>query len=166
MAAIAVFLLAGLLLASPSWARRPKPSQSPIDKISAQEGFDPTRFAGKWFLVGVASDCLYLRENGYQVEATNVVVSVRDRDSLHFSTFRPLEGICWNIKQNYFAGKAPGRFLLKGRAAPVDVVVGETDYSSHAILYFQKNRKISAKLYGFCSSADQFHILDETKFTG
>uniref|UniRef100_A0A670ZA14 Lipocalin/cytosolic fatty-acid binding domain-containing protein n=1 Tax=Pseudonaja textilis TaxID=8673 RepID=A0A670ZA14_PSETE len=114
MAAIAVFLLAGLLLASPSWARRPKPSQSPIDKISAQEGFDPTRFAGKWFLVGVASDCLYLRENGYQVEATNVVVSVRDRDSLHFSTFRPLEGICWNIKQNYFAGKAPGRFLLKG----------------------------------------------------
>lgn len=26
--------------------------------------------------------------------------------------------------------------------------MGETDYSSYAILYFQKNRKISAKLYG------------------
>ncbi|KAG8141909.1 hypothetical protein E2320_006564 [Naja naja] len=199
MAAIAVLLLAGLLLASPSWAQQPKPSKNPIDKISAQERFDPTRFAGKWFLVGVASNCLYLRENGYRVDATNVVVSVKDEGSLLFSTFRPLEGICWNIKQNYFASEAPGRFLLKGRGVPVDVVVGETDYSSYAILYFQKNRKISAKLYGrtaqvatsilkkfeaamtalgisddlifyypvygFCSSADQFHILDETKFT-
>ncbi|XP_032088427.1 complement component C8 gamma chain [Thamnophis elegans] len=201
MAPIAVFLLAGLFLASPSWARRPKPpKKSPIDTISAQEQFDPARFAGKWFLVGVASDCLYLRENGYRVEATNVVVSVTDRGSLLFSTFRPLEGICWNIKQSYFARQTPGRFLLKGRGAPVDVVVRETDYSSYAVLYFQKNRKISAKLYGrtaqlptdtlkkfeaamaalgisddlifyypvygFCSSADQFHILDETRYTG
>ncbi|XP_015687143.1 complement component C8 gamma chain [Protobothrops mucrosquamatus] len=200
MAPIAVLLLAGLLLASPSWAPRPKPSKSPIDNISAQEEFDPARFAGKWFLVGVASDCLYLRENGYRVEATNVVVSVTDSASLLFSTFRPLEGICWNIKQSYFAGETPGRFLLKGRSAPVDVVVGETDYSSYAILYFQKKCKISAKLYGrtaqvanvalkkfeaamtamgvtddhifyypvygFCSTADQFHILDETKYTG
>ncbi|XP_070811783.1 complement component C8 gamma chain [Pituophis catenifer annectens] len=200
MAPIALLLLAGLSLASPSWARRPKPSKNPLDKISAQEQFDPARFAGKWFLVGVASDCLYLRENGYRVEATNVVVSMTDRGSLLFNTFRPLEGICWNIKQSYFAGKTPGRFLLKGRGVPVDVVVGETDYSSYAILYFQKNRKISAKLYGrmaqvassvlkkfeaamtalgisedlifyypvygFCSSADQFHILDETKYTG
>ncbi|XP_034291965.1 complement component C8 gamma chain [Pantherophis guttatus] len=199
MAPIALLLLAGLLLASPSWARRPKPSKNSIDKISAQEQFDPARFAGKWFLVGVASDCLYLRENGYRVEATNVVVSI-DRDSLLFKTFRPLDGICWNIKQRYFADKTPGRFLLKGRGVTVDVVVGETDYSSYAILYFQKNRKISAKLYGrtaqvtssvlkkfeaamtalgisedlifyypvygFCSSADQFHILDETKYTG
>ncbi|KAM3825788.1 complement component C8 gamma chain [Vipera latastei] len=253
MAPIAVLLLAGLLLASPSWARRPKPPNSPIDNISAQERFDPAQgssryprlqalnpdplieqcllghslsllfaqlhspcqtldkdshsakeaaplirgthaFAGKWFLVGVASDCLYLRENGYRVEATNVVVSVADSGLLLFSTFRPLEGICWNIKQSYFAGKTPGRYLLKGRAVPVDVVVGDTDYSSYAILYFQKNRKISAKLYGrtaevandalkkfeaamtaigisddyifyypvygFCSTADQFHILD------
>ncbi|XP_063172556.1 complement component C8 gamma chain isoform X2 [Candoia aspera] len=203
MVPIAV-LLAGLVLASPSWAQKPRPSNSPIDKISAQEQFDPARFAGKWFLVGVASDCLYLRENSYRLEATHVVVSMIDRGtgpkSLLFSTFRPLEGICWNIKQTYFASKTLGRFLLKGRGAPMAVVVGETDYSSYAILYLQKHRKISAKLYGrtaqvandvlkkfeaavaaigmsedlvfyypvygFCHLADQFHILDETKYTG
>ncbi|XP_007427119.1 complement component C8 gamma chain [Python bivittatus] len=204
MAPIAVLLLSGLLLASPSWARKPRPTKGPIEKISAQAHFDPARFAGKWFLVGVASDCHYLRENSYRLEATNVVVSVTDSDaelkSLRFSTFRPLEGICWNIKQTYFASRTPGRFLLKGRGAPVDVVVGETDYSGYTILYLQKNHKISAKLYGrtaqvtnnilkkfeaavaaigmsddvtfyypvygFCNSADQFHILDETKYTG
>ncbi|XP_026517906.2 complement component C8 gamma chain-like, partial [Terrapene carolina triunguis] len=81
-----------------------------------------------------------------------------------------------------------------GRGSNVDVVVGETDYSSYAILYYQKLRKISIKLYGrsvrvsdaivgkfeqritemnmsedftyyfptygFCESADQFHLLD------
>uniref|UniRef100_A0A8C3PA27 Lipocalin/cytosolic fatty-acid binding domain-containing protein n=1 Tax=Chrysemys picta bellii TaxID=8478 RepID=A0A8C3PA27_CHRPI len=80
------------------------------------------------------------------------------------------------------------------RGSNVDVVVGETDYSSYAILYYQKLRKISIKLYGrsvrvsdaivgkfeqritemnmsedftyyfptygFCESADQFHLLD------
>lgn len=46
MAPIAVILLAALLLASPSWARRPKPSKSPIDNISAQEQFDPARVSG------------------------------------------------------------------------------------------------------------------------
>ncbi|XP_070614490.1 complement component C8 gamma chain [Erythrolamprus reginae] len=200
MAPFAVLFLAGLLLASPSWARKPPPQKSPIEKISTQGDFDPGQFAGKWFLVGVASECLYLRENGYRVEATNVVVSEADGGSLRFSTFRPLEGICWNIKQSYFAHKTPGRFLLKGRGVPVEVVVGETDYSTYAILYFQKNRRISAKLYGrtaqvatsvlkkfeaamtalgfsddlifyypvygFCSSTDQFHVLDETKYTG
>lgn len=30
----------------------------------------------------------------------------------------------------------------------MDVVVGETDHSSYAILYYQKGRSISLKLYG------------------
>lgn len=53
----------------------------------------PFQFAGKWFLVGVASGCGYLSENSHRLEATNMVVSVADTtpsDSLLVGTFRPL----------------------------------------------------------------------------
>ncbi|KAF7240996.1 Complement component C8 gamma chain [Varanus komodoensis] len=195
-----------LLLASPAGTRRPRkrpPPENPIDKIRAQENFDAAQFAGKWFLVSVAARCAHLSENSDNLEATNIVVSVPSTRALPagllVDTFRPLDGHCWNIKQMYFPTKTPGRFQLKGRRKLVDVVV-QTDYSSYAILYYQKDRKISAKLYGravrvsdavmatfeqrvaavgmnedsifyfpvygFCDSADQFHLLDDTKYTG
>ncbi|XP_074412205.1 complement component C8 gamma chain isoform X2 [Zonotrichia albicollis] len=107
--------------------------------------------------------------------------------------------MCWEIRQHYLPAQAPGRFLLKGhrKSSKVDVVVGEADPSSFIILYYQKGRGISVKLYGrssrvsdavvdkfeqraravglsqdvtyyfptygFCDSADEFHVLDETK---
>ncbi|XP_054853186.1 complement component C8 gamma chain [Eublepharis macularius] len=200
---IFLVVLSGLLLASPSYAqrrRKPSPPESPIDKISAQADFNPSQFAGKWYLVGVASRCSYLRDNSHRLEPVNIMVSVTSTtppSTLLVNTFRPLDGICWNIKQSYPPAKAPGRFLLRG---PVNVVVGETDYSSYAIVFYQKSRQISVKLYGrtvqvsdsivakfeqlvagvglnedityyfptygFCESADQFHVLDETKLKG
>uniref|UniRef100_A0A8C8RHR7 Complement C8 gamma chain n=1 Tax=Pelusios castaneus TaxID=367368 RepID=A0A8C8RHR7_9SAUR len=200
MASTAPILLLMLLLASRVPAqrrRRPPAPEHPLDKVTIQENFNPQQFAGKWFLVGVASKCDYLREHNHQLEATAVVVSASEGTSLAVSTFRKLDGVCWEIKQNYRSTKAKGRFLLKGRGSNVDVVVGETDYSSYAILYYQKLRKISVKLYGrsiqvsdaildkfeqrvtemnmnedftyylpkygFCESANQFHLLDETK---
>ncbi|XP_067417693.1 complement component C8 gamma chain isoform X2 [Emydura macquarii macquarii] len=197
MASTAPILLLVLLLASraPGQRRqRPPAPESPLEKVAIQENFDLQQFAGKWFLVGVASKCDYLREYNHQLEATTMVVSASEGTSLAVSTFRKLDGVCWEIKQQYRSTKAQGRFLLKGRGSSVDVVVGETDYSSYAILYYQKLRKISIKLYGrkirvsdaivskfeqrvtemnmsedftyyfptygFCESADQFHLLD------
>ncbi|KFW11602.1 Complement component C8 gamma chain, partial [Eurypyga helias] len=155
-----------------------------------------TQLAGRWFLVGVASRCRYLAEHSHSLEATAVTVTVLDGQSLAISTFRKLDGMCWEIRQRYLPAQGPGRFLLKGRGygSKVDVVVGETDHRSYAILYFQKGRSISVKLYGrtsrvsdavadkfeqraravglsedltyyfptygFCDSADEFHILD------
>ncbi|XP_072739205.1 complement component C8 gamma chain isoform X2 [Ciconia boyciana] len=152
-----------------------------------------------WFLVSMASRCSYLSEHSHRLEATAMTVSVLDGQSLAISTFRKLDGMCWEIRQCYLPAQAHGRFLLKGRGhgSKVDVVVGETDYSSYAILYYQKGRSISVKLYGrtsrlsdavvdkfeqrvravglsedvtyyfpvygFCDSADEFHILDEMK---
>uniref|UniRef100_A0A452HDR9 Lipocalin/cytosolic fatty-acid binding domain-containing protein n=1 Tax=Gopherus agassizii TaxID=38772 RepID=A0A452HDR9_9SAUR len=107
-----------------------------------------THFSGKWFLVGVASKCDYLREYNHQLEATTMAVSASEGKSLAISTFRKLDGVCWEIKQQYRSTKAQGRFLLKSRGSNMDVVVGETDYSSYAILYYQKLRKISIKLFG------------------
>ncbi|TFK00772.1 tripartite motif-containing protein 7-like [Platysternon megacephalum] len=151
MASAAPILLLVLLLASLAPGqrqRRPPALESVFEKIKIQENFDLQQFSGKWFLVGVASKCDYLREYNHQLEATTMAVSASEGKSLGISTFRKLDGVCWEIKQQYRSTKAKGRFLLKGRGSNVDVVVGETDYSSYAILYYQKLRKISIKLYG------------------
>nr|XP_031531989.1 uncharacterized protein LOC102537286 isoform X4 [Vicugna pacos]XP_031531990.1 uncharacterized protein LOC102537286 isoform X4 [Vicugna pacos] len=65
------------------------------------------------------------------------------------STFRKLDGICWQVRQLYGDTGLPGRFLLQARGArgAVDVVVGETDYGSFAILYLERARQLSVKLY-------------------
>ncbi|NXN99024.1 CO8G protein, partial [Rhinopomastus cyanomelas] len=152
------------------------------------------QLTGRWFLVGVASRCGYLAEHGHRLEAVAVTVTIVDGQSLAISTFRKLDGICWEIRQQYLPAKAYGHFLLKGHGSRVDVVIGETDHSSYAILYLQKGQNISVKLYGrssqvsdavvdkfeqrvramglsedvtyyfptygFCDSADEFHILD------
>ncbi|XP_074747312.1 complement component C8 gamma chain isoform X2 [Strix uralensis] len=207
MVALGTLLLLGLLLSAPPGLgqgperrrRRPPPPQSPLEKVAAQAELSLPQLAGRWFLVGMASRCGYLAEHSHRLEATAVTVTVLDGQSLAISTFRKLDGICWEIRQRYLPAQARGRFLLKGRGygSKVDVVVGETDHSSYAILYYQKGRSISVKLYGrtsrvsdaiadkfeqrvravglsedvtcyfptygFCDSADEFHILDETK---
>ncbi|NXW48747.1 CO8G protein, partial [Nyctiprogne leucopyga] len=176
--------------------RRPPPAQGPLEKVVAQEELRLPELAGRWFLVGMASRCSYLAEHSHRLEATVVTVTVLDGQSLAISTFRRLDGTCWEIRQRYLPARAHGRFFLKGRGygSRVDVVVGETDPSSFAILYYQKGRSISVKLYGrtsrvsdavvdkfeqhvravglsedmtyyfptygFCDSADEFHILD------
>nr|XP_060613274.1 complement component C8 gamma chain [Anolis sagrei ordinatus] len=211
MASLLDSFLLCLCLASFSQGAQPRrqppvPQKPPIETVALQPDFDPEQFAGTWFLVATASRCAYLSENHYRLEATNVVVTlVPNADSgekaLLFSTFRPLEGHCWNITQTYFPGKTRGRFQIKGRSLPVEVAIGETDYSSYAVLFLQRAKGLSAKLYGrsakvgpavtakferrvrdlgldendhifyfpsygFCHTADSFHTLDETKFTG
>ncbi|XP_072739204.1 complement component C8 gamma chain isoform X1 [Ciconia boyciana] len=204
MVALGTLLLFGLLLTAPPGLgqgrrRRAPPPQSPLEKVAAQEELSLPQLAGMWFLVSMASRCSYLSEHSHRLEATAMTVSVLDGQSLAISTFRKLDGMCWEIRQCYLPAQAHGRFLLKGRGhgSKVDVVVGETDYSSYAILYYQKGRSISVKLYGrtsrlsdavvdkfeqrvravglsedvtyyfpvygFCDSADEFHILDEMK---
>ncbi|XP_009469781.1 PREDICTED: complement component C8 gamma chain [Nipponia nippon] len=156
------------------------------------------QLAGRWFLVGLASRCSYLAEHSHRLEATAVMVTILDGQSLAISTFRKLDGMCWEIRQRYLPARARGRFLLKGRGygSKGGGGGGETDYSSYAILYYQKGRSISVKLYGrasqvsdavvdkfeqrvravglsedvtyyfptygFCDSADEFHVLDGT----
>ncbi|KAM4647470.1 complement component C8 gamma chain isoform 2-T2 [Amazona ochrocephala] len=190
----ALLLLALLLAAPPGLGqgpgrrRRPPPPQSLLEKL-----------AGRWFLVGMASRCSFLADHSHRLEATAMTVTIGDGQSLDVSTFRKLDRMCWEIRQRYLPAQAHGHFLLKGRGhgSKVDMVVGETDHSSYAILYYQKGRSISVKLYGrssqvsdavidkfeqrlravglsedmtyyfptygFCDSADEFHILDETK---
>ncbi|XP_034986152.2 complement component C8 gamma chain isoform X3 [Zootoca vivipara] len=162
-------LLLPLLLAAPGAAQGPKKRpapENPIDKIDVQANFDLGQFAGKWFLVGVASQCSYLSENSHRLEATNLVVSVggpSSQGSLLVSTFRPLDGVCWNIQQTYFPTKIPGRFLLKGRAIRVNDAVTAKFEQRVTGLGLNEDTTYYFPVYGFCDSADQFHILNDIK---
>uniref|UniRef100_A0A8V1A8R6 Complement C8 gamma chain n=1 Tax=Gallus gallus TaxID=9031 RepID=A0A8V1A8R6_CHICK len=106
------------------------------------------------------------------------------------------DGQCWEIRQRYVPEGAHRRFSVRGRGynSKMEVVVGEADPRSYAIIYYQDSQGLSAKLYGrssqlsnaivdkfeqraravglsedvthyfptygFCDSADDFHILD------
>ncbi|XP_054939509.1 complement component C8 gamma chain isoform X3 [Physeter macrocephalus] len=106
------------------------------------------RSAGTWFLVAVASSCRSLQEQGHRAEATTLHVTPQGA-AMAVSTFRKLDGICWQVRQLYRDTGLPGRFLLQARGArgAVDVVVGETDYRGFAILYLERARQLSVKLY-------------------
>ncbi|XP_036041706.1 complement component C8 gamma chain [Onychomys torridus] len=177
-------------------ARKPSGSTSPISTIQAQANFNAQQFAGTWLLVAVGSACRFLQEQGHRAEATTLHTAPQGT-AMVVSTFRNLDGICWQVRQLFEGTRVPGRFLLQGTRGPVHVVVAETDYQSFAILYLEKARKLTVKLYarslpvsdsvlsvfeqrvrganltehqifffpkyGFCQTADQFHILNEVR---
>ncbi|XP_077140704.1 complement component C8 gamma chain [Ranitomeya variabilis] len=186
-----------------TWGQKnKKPKESPIEKIQTVANFNLKQFSGKWYLLSVASECNYLKTNNHRVEATilqaTLSTNARDEEIMAVSTFRKLDGICWEIQHSYLLSKkTKGRFTLKarGHAGSMEVVVGETDYQNYAILYYQRYNRITLKLYGrktsvsddvyrklddlaakqgidlqyiypfpsygFCETADQFHILNE-----
>ncbi|XP_040601186.1 complement component C8 gamma chain isoform X2 [Mesocricetus auratus] len=129
-------------------ARKLSGSASPISTIQAQASFSAQQFAGTWLLVAVGSACRFLQEQGHRAEATTLHTAPQGA-AMAVSTFRKLDGICWQVRQLFGDTGVPGRFLLQapGGRAPVHVVVAETDYQNFAILYLEKARKLSVKLY-------------------
>ncbi|XP_021269358.1 complement component C8 gamma chain isoform X2 [Numida meleagris] len=200
MAAPRILLLLTLLLSTP-WGQgqRPPPLRSPLKEVVTEGNFSLRELVGRWFLVGMASRCSYLAENSHRLEATVMTVAVPDGQSLAISTFRKLDGQCWEIRQRYIPAGAHGRFSVRGRGynSKMEVMVGETDPRSYAIIYYQDSQGLSVKLYGrssqlsdavvdkfeqraravglsedvthyfptygFCDSADDLHILNETE---
>lgn len=99
--------------------RNKKPPERPIDKIQSAANFDLNQFSGQWYLLSVASDCNYLKTNNHRAEATIIQVSpstsAKEKETMAVSTFRKLDGICWEIKHSYLPSKsAKGRFTLRG----------------------------------------------------
>ncbi|XP_015734288.1 complement component C8 gamma chain [Coturnix japonica] len=193
-------LLLSLLLAAPHGrGQRAPAARSALSAVRTRGNLVLSELAGRWFLVGTASRCTYLAQNSHRLEPTAMTVTVPDGQSLSISTFRKLDGQCWEIKQRYVPAGAHGHFSVRGRGynSKMEVVVGEVDPRSYAIIYYQDSQGLSVKLYGrsvqlsdtivdkfeqraravglsedvthyfptygFCDSADDFHILDETE---
>ncbi|KAG5268129.1 hypothetical protein AALO_G00208560 [Alosa alosa] len=143
-------------------------TENTIDKITVAPNLDLDQVAGKWYLISAASKCPFLLENGFKVESTTISLTpptTFDAPML-VSTFRKLNQQCWEIRQEYQTTKSKGRLLLsnKNPKKNIDIVIAETDHSSYAILYYQRQGKISMKLYGRSpkvpdSTADKFEEL-------
>ncbi|AWP20778.1 putative complement component C8 gamma chain [Scophthalmus maximus] len=134
--------------------RRPrkKPKVDPIDLIPPAENINIQRMTGTWYLLNTASKCSYLINHGTKVEPTVMSLS-RSSDSdqtLSVSTKTRHNHQCWEILQVYHLTPAPGRLTLKGARAELntEIVIGETDYSSYAVMYYHKQGKTTVKLYG------------------
>uniref|UniRef100_A0ABK0LUP9 Complement C8 gamma chain n=1 Tax=Rattus norvegicus TaxID=10116 RepID=A0ABK0LUP9_RAT len=161
----AVLFFTLILMASSLGQRTRKPygSTSPISTIQAQANFNAQQFAGTWLLVAVGSACRFLQEQGHRAEATTLHIAPQGA-AMAASTFRKLDGICWQVRQLYGITGVPGRFLLQARTLPVsdsalnafEERVRGANLTEDQIFFFPK--------YGFCETADQFHILNDNTY--
>ncbi|XP_063063441.1 complement component C8 gamma chain isoform X2 [Engraulis encrasicolus] len=159
--AVTVVVLCGLAAMTQAVAMRMRSQEgragkqqrdNPIDKITAAPNLNLNQMAGKWYLLSVASKCPHLLENGFKVESTIISLTppTTTDGPLLVSTLRKLNQQCWEIQQEYQATQTKGRFLMahKNERKNIDVVISETDHSSYAILFYQRNGEMSLKLYG------------------
>ncbi|XP_038582345.1 complement component C8 gamma chain isoform X1 [Micropterus salmoides] len=134
--------------------RRPpkKPKVNPVDVTPPAQNIDIQRMTGTWYLLNTASKCSYLINHGTKVEPTVMILtrsSAADQ-TLSVSTKTRHNHQCWEILQVYHLTPTPGQLTLKGARPELntEIVIGETDYDSYAIMYYQKQDKITMKLYG------------------
>ncbi|XP_038638363.1 complement component C8 gamma chain isoform X1 [Scyliorhinus canicula] len=121
--------------------------EGPIDRIQAQNNFNLQQFTGTWRLIAVASECSYLKINNHRLEAVTMKVTNLD-GNIRINTLRKMDGLCWDIKQDYQNPTTPGRFSRKNRGITTNIVIADTDYRNYAIIFLQQRRKITVKLYG------------------
>ncbi|XP_033495027.1 complement component C8 gamma chain [Epinephelus lanceolatus] len=144
----------GGAVSRPRPQRRPrkKPKVEPIDVTPAAQNVDIQQMTGTWYLLNTASKCSYLINHGTKVEPTVMTLtrSSPTDETLSVSTKTRHNHQCWEILQVYDLTPTPGKLTLKGTRPELntEIVIGETDYTSYAIMYYQKRGKITMKLYG------------------
>uniref|UniRef100_A0A3Q3VWM1 Lipocalin/cytosolic fatty-acid binding domain-containing protein n=1 Tax=Mola mola TaxID=94237 RepID=A0A3Q3VWM1_MOLML len=147
--------------------RRPKkPKVEPTAVTPPAQIVNIQQMMGTWYLLNTASKCSYLIKHGTKVEPTVLTFtrSSASDQTLSVSTKTRHNHQCWEILQVYHLSPTPGRLTLKGSRPELntEIVIGETDYNSYAILYYQKRGKITMKLYG--RSVDDLSEPTLTKF--
>ncbi|NP_001117880.1 complement component C8 gamma chain precursor [Oncorhynchus mykiss] len=147
--------------------RRPpkKPKVNPIDDTPPAQNIDIQQMGGPWYLVNAASKCNFLMKNGLKVEATVMTLTSpsSQNPTLSVSTTTRLNHQCWEILQAYTITPTPGRLVLNGSRPLLntDIVIGESDYSSYAVFYYQKQGQLTMKLYGRSKDTLSEAILDK-----
>uniref|UniRef100_A0A3Q0QU56 Complement component 8, gamma polypeptide n=1 Tax=Amphilophus citrinellus TaxID=61819 RepID=A0A3Q0QU56_AMPCI len=129
-----------------------KPKITPIDLTEPAQNIDIERMLGRWYLLNSASKCSYLINHGTKVEPTVMTITrtPTSNEMLSVSTKTRHNHQCWEILQVYHLNPGtPGRLTLKAHPEDnIEIVIGETDYDSYAIMYYQKRGMITVKLYG------------------
>ncbi|XP_013863898.1 complement component C8 gamma chain [Austrofundulus limnaeus] len=137
----------------PKPQKRPpkKPKVDPVDSTPPAQNIDIQQMMGTWFLLNTASKCSYLIKHGTSVEPTVMMLTRHEASdqTLSVSTKTRQNHQCWEILQVYHLTSTPGKLLLKGARPELntDIVIGETDYTSYAVLFYQKQGKVTVKLY-------------------
>ncbi|RVE58893.1 hypothetical protein OJAV_G00198820 [Oryzias javanicus] len=132
--------------------RRPKkPKANPVDENPPAPNVDIQQMTGRWYLLIASSKCPYLLKHGTKVEPT-VMTLTRSSASdqiLSVSTKTRHNHQCWEIKQEYHLSPVGGRLTLKGARPELntEIVIGETDYTSYAVIYYHKLGQVTVKLY-------------------
>uniref|UniRef100_A0A3B3IJV8 Complement component 8, gamma polypeptide n=1 Tax=Oryzias latipes TaxID=8090 RepID=A0A3B3IJV8_ORYLA len=157
--------------------RRPKKQKvNPVDENPPASNIDIQQMTGTWYLLIASSKCPYLLKHGTNVQPT-VMTLTRSSASdqiLSVSTKTRHNHQCWEIKQEYHLSPVAGRLTLKGQLSSVsfllndtasswreillflpgdrperntEIVIGETDYTSYAVIYYHKQGQVTVKLY-------------------
>ncbi|KAA8580865.1 hypothetical protein FQN60_013823 [Etheostoma spectabile] len=148
----------GGAVSRPKPQKRPpkKPKVDPIELIPAAQNVDIQQMAGTWYLLNTASKCSYLMTHGTKVEPTVMTLTHSSAQTLSVSTKTRHNHQCWEILQVYDLTPTTGKLTLQGTRPELntEIVIGETDYNSYAIMYYQKLGKMTMKLYGGFLSYD------------
>ncbi|XP_034562605.1 complement component C8 gamma chain [Notolabrus celidotus] len=142
----------GGAVSRPRPQRRPrkKPKVVADDLTPPAQNIDIQRMMGRWYLLNTASKCSYLINHGTKVEATIMTLTHSSDQTLSVSTKTRHNHQCWEILQIYDISPTPGKLTLKGTRPELntEIAIGETDYTNYAVMYYQKQGKITVKLYG------------------
>ncbi|KAM9826952.1 complement component C8 gamma chain [Neosynchiropus ocellatus] len=140
----------GGAVSRPRPQRRPskKPKVDPIDLTPPPQNINIQQMTGTWYLLNVASKCLHLINHGTKVEPTVMTLTLQDQTML-VSTKTRHNHQCWEILQMYTLTSTPGRMTLRGARPELntEIMIAETDYSSYAIISYQKQGRMTTKLY-------------------
>ncbi|XP_029978953.1 complement component C8 gamma chain [Sphaeramia orbicularis] len=143
----------GGAVSRPRPQRRPrKPKVAPVTVTPPVQSIDIQQMTGRWYLLNTASKCSYLIKHGTKVEPTVMTLTLpsSSNQTLSVSTKTRYNHQCWEILQVYDLTSTAGRLTLKGTRPELntEIVIGDTDYSSYAIIYYHKRDKVTMKLYG------------------
>ncbi|XP_041824985.1 complement component C8 gamma chain [Melanotaenia boesemani] len=135
---------------------RPKPQRKPkekakvepVDKTPPGQNIDINQMTGTWYLLNTATKCSALLKHGYKIEPTVLILSLSG-EKLSVITKTRQNHQCWEISQIYHPTSTSGRLTLKGPSPDLDttIVIGATDYTSYAVMLYQRRGEITVKLF-------------------
>lgn len=129
---------------------RKKKGENVEPTIPPESNIDINQMLGKWYLLNVASKCSYLMTPGNKLEATTITLDLTTsgtEQKLSVITTTRYNHQCWEIRQLYDMTPSSGFFILKGDNPNLDtrVTIMDTDYTSYAILAYEKQRKTAKR---------------------